>query len=267
MNNHKRSYSRLVSVLVLTLTLMCTATAQSMAPSGSFGFLLNYSFIPQFANMGLAVLGMMNFDGAGNMTGTYTVVVGASGSQPAQTITGTFTGTYSVNPDGTSSASITTDLGVTLTFAMLITDRGQGLQLVVTSCTGGGCDLSGTLISGFGRAANAGPPNGSYGFQFNGSPAPAANIGVLNFDGAGTVAISFKNVGVANGPGGTPINQAPVTSGATTGTYSVNPDGSGTVTFPGAASAFVMIDGGSGLLWLRTTGTGSNVMLGTARLQ
>jgi hypothetical protein len=275
MNNHKRSYLRVVSVSVLALTLLCSAAGQSMPPSGSFGFLLNASFTNPFTNSGVGILGVMNFDGAGNVTGTYTFAMGGNNMQATQTITGNLTGTYSSSPDGTGSVTIALDFGITPTFAIVITDGGQGLQLALTSCPGGStCDISGALVSGFARAAHAGSPNGSYGFQFNTSPAPGANMGVISFDGAGNAAVSFTNVGVANSPGGMPVNQAPVSKGTGTGTYSVNPDGSGTINFApppgqsaGTAFAFVIVDGGSGALVLRTSGTGSNVLLGTARLQ
>jgi hypothetical protein len=92
---------------------------------------------------------------------------------------------------------------------------------------------------------------------------------VENFDGKGNVAVSFTSVGVGSDP-----NQPPVMSGTLTGTYSTNPDGSGTISFPAqsgqfgnSAFAFVITDGGSGALLLQTNGTGSNVSFGTARLQ
>jgi hypothetical protein len=65
MKNQTRLVPGLVSVLVLTLTLLCSlAAGQSNSLNGSFGFLLNtYSADP---SGGLAILGVMNFDGAGN---------------------------------------------------------------------------------------------------------------------------------------------------------------------------------------------------------
>jgi hypothetical protein len=65
---------------------------------------------------------------------------------------GTFTGTYSSNPDGTGTATLTLDAGITFKFAIVITDGGQGLQLVATGWTDS-CDLGGIVVSGVARAA------------------------------------------------------------------------------------------------------------------
>ena len=278
MKDHARMFPRLVSVLVLTLTLICsyayltpenlrTVAAQSMPPSGSFGFLINSWLDPQTNDSGTGLLGVMNFDGAGNVTGSVTFQRGSTGAKAAATSVATLTGTYSSNPDGTGSVTVTLGGVLTFTFAMVITDGGQGFQLVGTNLVGG--DASGAVIDGFARAAQAGSLKGSYGFQLNNSPVPAGTIGVVSFDGAGNAAVSFTSVGVGNNP-----SQPPVSSGRLTGTYSINPDGSGTINLPAAVGqagnstyAFVIIDGGSGLLLLQTDGTGHDVSFGTARLQ
>src|SRR5205823_8567718 len=124
-------------------------------------------------------------------------------------------------------ATLTFDAGITFTCAMVITYGGQSLQLVATGCTDI-CDLGGIVVSGVARAAYAGSLKGAYGFQFNNSPVPGQSIGVLSFDGAGNVAVSLTFVGAGMGPDHDP-HQAPVFSGTSTGTYSLNPDGSGTI--------------------------------------
>jgi hypothetical protein len=122
---------------------------------------------------------------------------------------------------------------------------------------------SGGLITGVARAAHAGSINGSYGIALNSLPQPAAAVGVMKFDGAGNVTVSRTSVG----PPGTAI-KLPVASGSPAATYSLNPDGSGTITLPASTFAFVTTDGGSGLLLLQTNGdAGRNVSWGTARLQ
>jgi hypothetical protein len=268
MIDHIRSFPRLVSMLVLTLTLLCSfASAQNTPLNGSFGFLINVSLAPQTVDSGTAILGVISFDGAGNVTGSYTFQRGSTSTKAAQTFTGTFTGTYSSNPNGTGSVTLALDAGLTVTFAIVIADGGQGIQLVATNLIGG--DISGSVASGFARAGQSGTLKGSYGFQLNNSPLPAGTIGVATFDGAGNVAVSFTSVGVGSDP-----SQPPVMSGTLTGTYSTKPDGSGTINFPAqpgqsgnSAFAFVITDGGSGALLLLTNGTGSNVSSGTARLQ
>jgi hypothetical protein len=270
-----RSISRLASVLVLTLTLLSSfASAQSLLPSGSFGFLINVSYFMRPNNNGQAILGVMNFDGAGNVTGPYTYQIGALGDRAAQTITGTFTGTYSAKPDGTGSVTAALDAGIGFTFAMVTAESGQSLQLVMTNCTFGseGCNFFATVTSGIAKAATAASLNGSYAFQFQNTPNPTGTIGVMSFDGAGNVAMSFISVG----PGKDDTSgQAPLSSGTITGTYSSNPDGSGTINFPAqpgqsasSTFAFVITDGGSGLLLLQTAGRSDpNVSFGTARQQ
>jgi len=263
--DHLRSFLRLLSVLVLTLTLR-TASAQSMPPRGSFGLLINASYSDLSNNNGFAVLAVINFDGAGNVSGTYTVELGSSPTQTSQPITGTFIGTYSGNPDGTGTLTTTADNGTVFTFATAATDGGQGLQLVGTSCST--CDIGGTtIISGVARAAYTGVPNGSYGFQFTNSPLPAASVGVASFDGAGKVALSSTFVGIS----GT-VGQPNLFSGTQTGTYSSNPDGSGNITLTAANGntqtyVFVITDGGSGALLLQTNRAGNGVSFGTARRQ
>src|SRR5205807_701355 len=140
-------------------------SAESKPLSGSFGFLINTSIANTSNDSGTAILGVIKFDGAGNVTGSYNFQVGASADQAGQSLAGIFTGTYSSNPDGTGSATLTYDAGITFTFAMVITDGGQSLQLVATGCTDI-CDLGGIVVSGVARAAYAGSLKGAYGFQF-----------------------------------------------------------------------------------------------------
>jgi hypothetical protein len=90
----------------------------------------------------------------------------------------------------------------------------------------------------------------------------------MTFDAAGNATLSFTNVGAP----GTSL-QLPVSSGALAGTYSVNPDGSGTLTFapPSGGRAtrfsFVTTDDGSEILLLATSTGGADVWLGDVRLQ
>jgi hypothetical protein len=264
MCDHVRSFLRLLSVLVLALTLR-TVSAQSMSPSGSFGLLINASYSDPSNENGLAILGVINFDGAGNVTGSYTVEQGSSPTNSSQPVTGAFTGTYSSNSDGTGTLTTTADNGTAFTFAMVSTDGGQGLQFVATNCP---CDMSTTTFRGIARAAYTGSLNASsYGFQATNSPTPAASLGVLSFDGAGNVSMSVTFVGLSGASG-----QPNVFTGTSTGTYSSNPDGSGAITITMANGnmqtyVFVITDGGSGLLLLQTNRSGNGVSFGTGRRQ
>jgi hypothetical protein len=278
MKDHTRSLSRL---LVLTLTLIGSfayltpqnilraVAAQSTSPSGSYGYLINASYGDPFKANSSALLGVMSFDGAGNVTGSYT---SEPDTQPAHTNAGTLTGTYSSNPDRTGAIAIKLDTGTTLTFAMAITDGGQGLQLVATDCSGGcgigGVNLAQATFSGIARAAYIGASNGSYGFLGSQSPNPAASVGVWSFDGAGNVTFSLTYV-----PPGGSSPQPTIFTTTQTGAYSLNPDGSGVFSLEASSNSnaqtyvFVITDGGSGLLYLQTRRSGTGVSFGTGRLQ
>jgi len=211
------------------------------------------------------MLGVMNFDGAGNASGSYTAQF-AGGPPHVLTTTGTFTGTYTTNPDGTGSVTTTLDAGITFTFATVTTDSGNGMQLVATSCSGNGCDLSGTLLSGFARAAEAGgSPNGNYGFQFTIAPNVNSTIGVASFDGAGNITLSESFI--SPGQGQAPVMTAPSQTGTQAGTYTTNSDGSGKISFSPQEYAFVMVDGGSAMLVLQLHRSGDGIQFGVARLQ
>src|SRR5262249_44730412 len=96
----------------------------------------------------------------------------------------------------------------------------------------------------------------------------AASVGVVNLDGAGNLTLSITYAA----PGGSSPQPFLVT-GTQTGSYSLNPDGSGAFSLlaaPGSNAqtyAMVVTDGGSGILFLQTRRSGNGVSFGTARLQ
>jgi len=268
-NFQARSFSHLAFVLVLALAPASIVAAQGTVPSGSFGFVLNATFSNPSTQGGAAILGLMNFDGAGNATGPYTLELGSVGDGQPRTITGNFTGTYSSNSDGTGTVSIVLDNGLNLTLAMVIDNRGHSLQLAVTNCSGSTiCDPTGAVVSGVGEAEFNGPVhpiherflNGSYGLQgTKSSPAPSTEVGVWSFDGAGNVSISDTFVGAVDGS---------VQSGTESGTYSVNCDGTGTITTEsGKTWVFVITNDHSGLLVLQTNRPGNGVLYGIGQQQ
>src|SRR5690349_19170995 len=163
--------------LTLTFFLLgicCSAPyllAQSPAPAGSYGFLIYSAFSNTSPNpTGLAFLGVMNFDGSGNLAGSYTYEVDANLPRAAKTTNGSFTGTYSANSEGTGSLTMTLDSGISLTLAMAAGEGGQSIQLVATDfkfpaaiCA---CNTGGVVLTGTARSAPAGPLSGAYAFQF-----------------------------------------------------------------------------------------------------
>jgi hypothetical protein len=274
MIRHFRIAVRLTALLAFALFMTGTVDAQVAPPVGHYGFVLNATFNFPFLRGGVAILGVMNFDGAGNVSGPYALEVGTGGVNPSQSIAGTFTGTYSANPDGTGTVSIALDDGENLTLIMVIDNNSRSLQLAATSwCFSGGCHLVIAVVSGVGEAQfnggahpiHAGFLNGSYGVQLTKSaPTVGTSLQVVTFDGAGNVTAS-----------GTFVDPGPnVQSGTLTGTYTVNLDGTGTITFPpqngslmGQTWAFVITGGHSGLLALQTKRAGDGTLSGIGRLQ
>lgn len=103
--------------------------AQGVPPTGSFGFLLNEWAVPPQTQT--AILGVMNLDGTGGVTGVFKVYKPGA-TPPLQS--GSFTGTYSTNPDGTGSVTFTTSpMGETVQAAMVISNAGTRISLLQTS--------------------------------------------------------------------------------------------------------------------------------------
>jgi hypothetical protein len=112
-----------------------TAVTYSLAKvKGNLGFQLNqWTANPNNEN---GLVGILSFNGAGAVTGSFTA---RSGSGVLET--GTVTGTYIVNSDGSGSMSLTASDGSTpqLSFALnTVTSTGpaKGMQLLQTSGNG-----------------------------------------------------------------------------------------------------------------------------------
>src|SRR5579862_4566344 len=139
-----RLSKRFAFVLSLALALFSSlAAAQSASPSGSFGLLLNGWQNDPNDSGGAAILGVLNLDGAGNLGGTYTFVNAKLTGQAPQTASGSVTGTYTMNPSGAGTVNLNFDIGIGLTFAAVVTDGGQGIQLVSTKGSGAANNLGG----------------------------------------------------------------------------------------------------------------------------
>ena len=236
------------------------------SPMGSYGILLNEWPSSNTGNDKTSgLLGVLNFDGAGNVTATYTKI-----NVDFSVKTGKATGTYSANPDGTNTVSLAFDDGTVWTLAAAVTDGGAGLQLLVT----GGTPMNfftgnanpAQVISGTGRTLSTQGtlPAGAYGYLIIGWPdaghKPDNFFGIINFDGAGNLNGSY-----------TLVNGRPdAFPGTLSGTYSVNSDGTGSMTLNldllGTATVSIVVtEGGSGILMLAPGG--NSVLSGTARMQ
>jgi len=156
------------------------------------------------------------------------------------------------------------------TLRAAVTDKGSDLQLTVT----GGDPMNaftgnpnpGEVWSGTGRmvATQGSLPAGSYSYVLTGWPEagnkPFTLFGIISIDGAGKLTGSS-----------TLVNGRPTAfPGTFSGTYAVNADGSGAMTFNldlgiTATVAIVVTEDGSGILMLGSVG--DQVTAGTARLQ
>jgi len=238
---------------------------------GPYGFLTN-TWLSNQSDYPCAELGILNFDGAGNFTIAFTENCGGS----VNSYTGG--GTYSVAKDGTGSFTGTlSGISGTFTEAIVLNSGGKGFQMVLTSCPFCGNDTdddAGTAIAMGATSFSNASLKGSYEFMsakltYAQDENASINLGAGTCDGAGKIKGSGINVFA-----GTPQ------SFTYTGTYSVNSDGSGsmTITTPDGSwvtSAFVINSasstglGAKGLQTLKTAESSGSMSVesGTATKQ
>jgi hypothetical protein len=125
-------FQRIVFCLISSLALR-VATAQTV-PGGPYGFVAGVSQIDSAGANGGAFLGIMNFDGSGNVNGSSVIKIRSLSNETPQAVPSGFTGTYTANPDGTGSAIVNFDVGFTGTFSFVTTEGGQGIQLTDAAC-------------------------------------------------------------------------------------------------------------------------------------
>ena len=122
------------------LWLSSAATTYSVSSlRGNFEFQGN-EWTPAGADAEEGFVGILTFDGKGNVTGTYTDMYDGEPTSP------TLTGTYAVNPDGFGGMLFLAD-NIQFTFAMnsaTATGSAKGLQFVVNNSGGLNIVRSGT---------------------------------------------------------------------------------------------------------------------------
>jgi hypothetical protein len=212
-----------VGVLVfVTLALALPGQAASFSNAslkGSYSFSANLRTAnvstPQFA-----AVGVMTFDGAGNVTGSYTSIA----DHVVQS--GSLGGTYGVMSNGTGAIDLTTGLKAQFAIVLNSTAAGvaQGVQLLRTDDTNNEV-ISGTALlqsttTGKYTVASL---KGNFAFQYNpwtddASLAEDGGVGIFSFDGKGNVKGSVT-IMFDGGQGQGPFKA----------TYKVNSDGSGTI--------------------------------------
>lgn len=138
--------------------------------------------------LGLVVVGIIRFDGHGNLSGeSIDNLAGWGGSGVAR-----FVGTYTVNPDCTYSGAHTDEAAQTLHFVgtisgsgmlqemhFVVTDPGWGALGTVKKIPAGGCSLA-TLQGSYALFGQGVVP------AFT-PPAPIAHVGTVTYDGAGNL--------------------------------------------------------------------------------
>ena len=185
---------------------------------GSYSFLVNeWTLDPSSPE--IAAVGVLTFDGAGNVTGSATVV------SRGVSITGARDGTYTVNSDGTGVIDITpnAEFGPAQLAIVLNSIAGvaHGFQFVQTS-NPENFVLSGTALLQSPTAVHYSLRSltGSFALQFSGWSADPdfdeqGGIGTFTFDGKGNLTGSL-----------TAVDRGTVGTATFTGTYAVNADGS-----------------------------------------
>jgi hypothetical protein len=259
---------QIVALVFMTLALALSAQAAGFSNAslkGSYSFLTNLRTAnvstPQFA-----MVGVMTFDGAGNVTGSYTSI----SDHAVQS--GPMGGTYTVKANGSGEIDLTT--GSTAKFAITLNSSAagvaHGVQLLQINDSNNEI-LSGTALlqsTAAGKYTVA-SLKGNFALQYNpwtdeASLAEDGGVGIFSFDGKGNIKGSVTIMFGGQQVGG-PFKA----------TYKVNSDGSGTITGIGDLQiAFVLnsVAAGQakGLQFLDTNtgdGNGNLVITGNALKQ
>ena len=221
-----RRFMQVWVVVFMTIALALSAQAATFSKAslkGSYSFLTNLWTANVNTNQ-FAMVGVMTFDGAGNVTGSYTSFTGGVAQ------TGTLGGTYSVNSSGTGAITFTT--GSKAQFAITLDSTAakvaHGVQLLQTNDSNNEI-VSGTAVlqSSTAETYRVASLKGNFSVLANEwtadvNQASEGGVGIFTFDGKGNVKWSMT------GMEGGVLNKF-----AETGTYIVNKDGSGSMSLIG----------------------------------
>ncbi len=261
-NNEMRQWfvprPAVIAVLVTLAVAMTVPMAIAQSPAfnngslkGSYGFQVA-KWTSDSSNNAEITLGLVTFDGAGNVSGSDT------DNDAGSVTTATFSGTYSVKSNGTGSMSITSS-GHKVTLALVIDGSGKNLQLMETDCKSRPCDSisSGTAVAQVSSSFSNASLKGAFGVLLNKwTPDPSqpaeATLGVDTFDGNGNMKVS-----VTDDTAGT------ITTVKASGTYSVNSDGTGSYALTDSKDnvtdgVFVINAAGKGYQAMHTTPCGDS---------
>jgi hypothetical protein len=209
-----------LTTLACMILLSNAAVAFSNASlKGSYGF-LSTTWTADSTQTASNTLGTMTFDGVSAVTFSST-------SNNGGTITtSTGSGTYSVLASGSGTITLTeSGTGETIKMSIALNTGGKGFQFLITNCNGtcaNAVESGIALASGATSFSNA-SLKGPFGVLTNTwtptSTVPAdASIGIVSFDGVSKVTATI-----------TDNTAGSVITTTSSGTYSVNSDGSGTL--------------------------------------
>ena len=257
-----RSSRQACLLLFVTIILVLSAQAATFSNAtlqGSYTF-LGTRWTADVNEPQGGVIGVMTFDGVGNMTESFTGMVNGS------LTSGTFTGTYTVNPDGTGTLTFSSGWEWAIVVNSVSAKIAHGIQLLpLTDLLPNEVGTSTALLqSSTAKTYTLANLKGSYSFQTNewtadpSQPIYAGN-GLLTFDGKGNVkgSSSYMESGET------------VQTETFTGTYTVNSDGIGTISLStGTQYAFVLNTAtgavANGLQIVQTNTTGNIAICGIA---
>lgn len=253
--------------IVIALALSAHASFSNASLKGGYSFLLNKWSADVNTNEE-ATVGVVTFDGVGNVTASYTSIHGGV------VHTGTASGTYTVSANGTGAITFSTGTNpphFTITLTSSAGGLAHGVQLLQTNENSNVVD-SGTALLQSATAATytLASVKGKLSFQLNKWTADVNEtqegiVGILIFDGTGKVTGSFKDM-----VGGV------LKTGTFTGTYAVNSDGSGSMSLISGSDnpqlAFALNNAtpttpAKGLQLLQTNTMGNKVISGIALKQ
>ncbi len=229
-SNRRFAQVGVLVIVIIAFALSAQAATYSKASlKGSYSFLTNLWTANARTNQ-FAMVGILTFDGAGTVTGSYTSI----SSQVFRT--GTLGGTYTVNSNGTGTLTFTT--GSTVQFAVTLDSTAakvaHGVQLLQTNDSNNEI-VSGTAVlqSTTAETYSVADLKGDFAFQWGlwtavVSGYQASDLGMITFDGKGN-ANAWSTI-VAGGASFTKT---------LTGTYTISSNGSGTISLPGAQIVFV----------------------------
>jgi len=210
------------ALIIMTAALALSARAAGFGNGslkGSYSFLID-RWTADVSTDQFAMVGVMSFDGAGNVTGSYT----SMSANVAQS--GALGGTYSVSSNGSGSIDLTT--GSTAQFAIALNSTvggvAHGVQLIETN------DTSNEVISGTAVLQSTSPMTysaaslkGTFAFLGNtwtddASQAEDGDIAIFTFDGKGHLQATVSSMYAGT-----------LYTNTVNGAYTVSPKGTGTL--------------------------------------